>query len=227
METIEALKQLGFVQTANSEMLTYHFGNFTLSAIQTINRHFVEIILVSGVFSNHRMISEVRIEMPLQIESNAQAAAFIAWGINEQIGRNFTPQNLTQWLEEGKNNFDLLPWTKEQKIYNERPKCLVKREWLKLALRDLNLILPELDETDSFFITFQKGVFSIQSVLKTIVFPAVGNDWTNEYQITVSNFNRFPKRLNQAEIEISVWNNKISLANWSYSINLNKQATSG
>jgi hypothetical protein len=222
MNTIYALQQLGF-----NENLQFDFGNLTLSAMETLNRHFVEIVLIVGVFSNHRMISNVEIEIPLQVESTVQAAAFIAWGINKQIGRNFTPQNLTQWLEEGKNNFDLLPWIKEQKIYNERPKCLVKREWLKLALRDLNLILPELDETDSFFITFQKGVFSIQSVLKTIAFPAVGNDWKKEYQITVSNFNRFPKRLNQAEIEISVWNNKISLANWSYSINLNKRATSG
>lgn len=216
METLEALKQIGFVQNPNGEDLLYDFGNLTLSAMNLMNRFFVEVVVVSGVFNDRRTISEVEIQLLINVDSIIQASALIAWGIDKQVSKNFTPEIPTQWLDEGRENFDLLPFVRQQKLYDERPRCTVNRDWLRLAFRDLNLLILQLEENDLLFITFQNEIFSIRSNFKTIAFPAVGKDWNEEYKIAVSNFSHFPRRINQKEVEISVWKENIQIANWRY-----------
>lgn len=223
IETVEALKKLGFAPndsglSFDSQSLSYDFGNLTLSAHRTLNRNFAEIISVSGVYASPRTIAEVEIQLPLRVASVQQCAAFIAWGIDNQIGRNFVPLVPTRWLGEGRNSFDLLPWIKEQQLYNERPKCTVERDWLKLALRDLRSLLPQLDENESLSFTFQNKIFSIHSRLKLLALPADGHNWKSRYEITAGNLRNFPKRLNNKEIEVSVWNNHLCLAGWRYPI---------
>lgn len=223
IETVEALKHLGFAPDTSAlsyggETLSYDFGNLTLSARHTMNRHFAEIISVSGIYVSPRTVAEVEIQLPLRVASLQQCAAFIAWGINKQISRNFAPLVPTGWLEEGRNNFDLLPWIKKQKLYDERPRCTVERDWLKLALRDMRSLLPRLDEKESLSFTFQNEIFSIRTPLKLLALPATGQEWNLRYEITAGNFREFPKRLNKNQIEVSVWDNHLCLAGWRYPI---------
>lgn len=198
--------------------LEYDFGNLELFALKSMNQRFVEIIYVSGVFNNRRYESEIEIQLPLRVPSIELVTAFIAWGIDKQIGEDFNPLTPTAWFERGRNSFDLLPWVKSQKLYDERPKCLVDRDWLKLAIRDLLLLHENLEENDSIVITFQKGVFSITSHLKVIAFPATGKDWEEQYEISAVNFANFPKRLKYKQIEISVWKDMFCLASYRYPI---------
>lgn len=217
MDTLEALLQLGFVPDADSEKFVYDFGNFELTAIQSMNRSFVEVIYVTGVFYDKRSLCNVEIQLPLRVASIELCTTFIASGIERQIG-NFTSSIQTDWLETGRNNFDLLPWMREQKRYKERPRCLADRDWLKLAIRDLSLHQEELGENDSLFLTFQKGIFSIRSPLKVIAFPAAGEDWNFQYEIIAGKLRNLPKRINNKEIEISVWNDYLFLANRGYPV---------
>ena len=223
IETLEALKRLGFAPDDSAlsyggETLSYDFGNLTLSARQTMNRHFAEIVSVSGVYASPRTVAEVEIQLPLRIASLQQCAAFIAWGIDNQVSRNFVPLAPTRWLDEGRNNFDLLPWVKEQKLYNERPRCTVKRDWIKLALRDLRSLLPQLDESESLSFTYRDEIFSIRTRPKLFALPAEGINWESSYEITVGNFQNFPKRFNTNEVGISVWIDHLYLAHWRYPI---------
>ncbi len=223
IETLKALKQLGFAPdisalSIDGEMLSYDFGNLTLSARRTMNRHFAKIVSVSGVYASPRTIAEVEIQLPLCVASAQQCAAFIAWGIDHQISGDFVPLTPTRWLNEGRNNFDLLPWVKEQKLYNERPRCTVERDWLKLALRDLRSLLPQLDESESVFFTYRDEIFSIRTPPKLLALPATGREWKTRYEITAGNLRNLPKRLNNNQIEVSVWNNQLCLAGWRYPI---------
>lgn len=230
IETLEALKHLGFAPDASAlsyggEALSYDFGNLTLSARQTMNRYFAEIISVSGVYATPRTIAEVEIQLPLRVASVQQCAAFIAWGIDKQVSRNFVPLAPTRWLDEGRNNFDLLPWIRkqkrlleEQKLYNERPRCTVERDWIKLALRDLRSLLPQLDKSESLSFTYRDEIFSIRTRLKLFALPATGNSWKSSYEITAGNFQNFPKRFKYNEVEISIWEEHLHLANWRYPI---------
>lgn len=225
IETFEALKKLGFEPDASDltlsydgEPLSYDFGNLTLSASRTINRYFVEIISVSGVYATRRTVAEVEIQLPPRVSSIEQCAAFVAWGIDNQISGDFVPSIPTHWLDEGRNNFDTLPWVKEQKLYRERPQCLVDRDWLKLALRDLRLLLPKIAESDLLSFTFRDEIFSIRSSQKLIALPATGNNWKSKYEITAGNFQNLPKRLTREVIEISIWDDHLHLAGWRYPI---------
>lgn len=230
LNTVEILKKLGFkpdssVLSDHSDKLSYDFGNFELSASCVTNLRFAEIVMVAGVYNSGRILAIVEIQLPRRVESIEQCAAFIAWGIDNQIGKDFIPLVPSPWLDEGRNNFDTLPWIKkrklyeqEQKLYEQRPKCYVDRDWFKLALRDLRLLLPNLEENDIFSVTFKDEILTISSRLKLIVLPAKGNNWTSRYEITAGNFQRFPKRINDKEVEASVWNNFLYLAHWSYPI---------
>ncbi len=67
LETIEALKKLGFepdasVLSDNGDGLSYSFGNLTLSAARLLNLHIAEIISVYGVYASPRSIAEVEIQ---------------------------------------------------------------------------------------------------------------------------------------------------------------------
>lgn len=177
-----------------------------------LNRNFVEVIFVSGVWSTPRTIASIEIQLPLRVASIEQCAAFIVWGIDNQTGGDFVPLIPTDWVELGRNNFDTLPWIKEQKLYEARPRCAVERDWLKVALRDLRSLLPTLTESDSLSFNFQNEIFSIRSTQKLIAMPAAGNNWKSQYEITAGNFRDFPKRLNRQEIEVSVWENYLHLA---------------
>lgn len=115
LNTVEALKSLGFEPddsffSDNGEGLSYDFGNLTLTARQVYNERFAVIISVSGVYSTARTIADIRVQLPLQVSSIEQCAAFIAWG----VGKDFVPAIPTDWLELGRNNFDTLPWNKKQ-----------------------------------------------------------------------------------------------------------------
>lgn len=223
LDTTEALKKLGFkpdgsVIADGGEGLSYNFGNLILSASRLVNLYFAEIIFVRGNCYDGRISAEIQIQLPLRVASIEQCAAFLAWEIDNQIGEDFVPLTPTEWLNDGRNNFDSLPWMKEQKLYAARPQCTVNRDWLKLALRDLRLLLPQLKADDLLSFTFQNEIFSIRSNVKTIALPAAGNDWNSTYQITAGNFQNFPKRLDRQEIEISIWENHLSLARWRYPI---------
>lgn len=229
METIEALKQLGFVPSDDGGKYLYDFGNFEISAYESMNRQFVSVIYVAGVYYNGRVLCDVEMQLPLNVASTEQTAAFIVSGIERQIDKNFTPDIKTDWLEIGRNNYDLLPWVmaekrrvEEGKIYAQRPKCLVEREWLKLAIRELNSVVDQLNAKDLISITFQNGILSIRSSLKVIAFPAIGKDWDEEYKIPVRHFTNFPKRINYKEIEISIWEDYLVIGHWRYRLEQNK-----
>lgn len=228
MNTIESLKQLGFTKDSDDIRLVYDFGNFELMAYESMNRLFVPVIYLTGVYHDGRTLCDIQLQLPLHVSSTEQTAAFIASGIERHLKKDFKPLIQIDWLEIGRNNYDLLPWVKEQKqreeelrIYNQRPKCLVERDWLKLALRELKSLIDQLEAKELISVTFRDGVFSFRSQTKTIAFPAIGNDWQEEYQISSFNFSRFPKRLNNKEIEIAIWNDSLRIGHWHYPLKTN------
>jgi hypothetical protein len=52
--------------------LSLDFGTWRLNASHTINRHFVPIVLCSGVIRTPRTLASVSFEMPRQVESREQ-----------------------------------------------------------------------------------------------------------------------------------------------------------
>lgn len=114
--TWDVLKDFGFEPDSSifsdiTPGLTCDFGNFKLQASCCINMSFAQIVLLTGIMVSSRKSAEVHIEMPRRIISRKQCAAWIVWHLDQSVGgAAFTPTRTFGWIEEGRNNLNLLPW---------------------------------------------------------------------------------------------------------------------
>jgi hypothetical protein len=92
--------------------LSFDFGNFKLEASHNVNRWFRRVIILGGLMATDRTIAEVHFEMPTEVESFEQGVAFVTHCLDSHAGGVFQPVLLVPWLDEGRQNRNLLPWNK-------------------------------------------------------------------------------------------------------------------
>jgi hypothetical protein len=107
--TMDLLYRLGFqhdptVVYFDPSGLTFDFGIMKLNAICCLNLRATEIVLFTGVLSTPRTLAEVHFEMPRQVKSLKQCAAWIVWNLDQHSDRVFTPSRYVDWVEEGRAN---------------------------------------------------------------------------------------------------------------------------
>jgi hypothetical protein len=94
--------------------LSYDFGNFKLSAACLMNLRFAEVVMFSGILIGGRNMADVEFEMPRQVASREQCAAWIAWHLDRCAdGDQFMPERDAPWLAEGRSHCATLPWVRE------------------------------------------------------------------------------------------------------------------
>ena len=143
--------------------LALRLGDFKLSASWVVNDHYVDIVLLSGVYNTSREIGMVDIQLPRQMESREQCAAWLVWGLNNSSKHLIAESSVQyEWFELGKANKDKLPWVIDQAAYNARPQCAVERRWLRLALNTLAEALQDGENEACVTISFQNNVLLFQ-----------------------------------------------------------------
>jgi hypothetical protein len=174
--TMQLLRDLGFVddQTGLIPGLSFDFGNFKLSAISGVNRHFTDVVMLFGVMVTDRSISEVACEMPHKVESVEQGKAWVTWCLDNSAGGKFKPATAPAWLAEGRQYFHLLPWKRMTAAYDARPHCAVDRDWARLALKSLGQHLATVDDGSQVIFAFDGNVLTIACDGKTFPMPAQG-----------------------------------------------------
>src|SRR5438128_4870237 len=125
ISTWAVLQELGFTpdQSVISDVmpgLSFDFGNIKLSASCVLNRKYVPIVLLTGIFAAERTIAEIESEMPREVESPEQGMAFVAWSIDNAVGRELQPTAYPERLAKGRQYRHLLPWEKERADYAAR-----------------------------------------------------------------------------------------------------------
>jgi hypothetical protein len=222
VSTWDLLRSLGFAvnPTLVSDVvpgLSFDFGNFKLDAICGANRHFVRLILLSGVMVTERSIREVECEMPPEVESAEQGMAWVAWCLdNGDTRRRFEPKIAPAWLAEGRKNFHLLPWNRRMTAYNARPHCFVQRDWARVTLKALGEQLKTVDDEAPVTFGFDGNVLTISCAGKVSPMPAEGSAWTQPYSIRAGALRSLPKRLMSYTIEFSVWESVLTIGNRAY-----------
>src|SRR5690348_9228331 len=99
--------------------LSLDFGNVELSASALLSPYSGEIVLFSGVMATARALAHIEFELPRQIESLNQCAAWIVWNLDQgSDGRVFKPLLPLKWIEEARLNRRLLPWVMSQAEYD-------------------------------------------------------------------------------------------------------------
>lgn len=219
--TWEILKAFGFqpdtaVVSDIQPGLSYDFGNFTLSVSAVINLRFAEVIMCSGVLSTRRTLSEVHIEMPRQMESREQCAAWLAWSLDRQAGRLFQPQRKVDWLEIGRANESLLPWVRDRAAYEARPHCSMEREWARLAIKQLKAALLRVPADSEVWFAFDGEVLRIRCGEDVIAAAATGKAWPERYALKANQLKTLPGRLMHLSVEFSAWKGSFHIANRQY-----------
>lgn len=198
--TWSALKLLGFKEDPNVMSddpggLSYCFKGCKLSASVCVNRHFREIILFTGVYDGKRVLTEVCFEMPREVESYEQAAAWLSWSLEKQLDIDLESTSSLSWLEIGRLNYGLLPWERERMKDELRPQCFVDRDWMRIVLKRLRLYLSIVTPMENVYFGFDGTMLKIEISRERIEVPGTGKAWPFRVFVTARDLEFLPKRL--------------------------------
>ncbi|WP_458369095.1 hypothetical protein [Pseudomonas mandelii] len=223
VSTHVALQALGFrcepkVYSEQETGLSYDFGSFQLTAARMMNLQMREAWHFSGLVATSRSVAQIEFEMPLQLDSAEQCAAWIAWALERQRPRN--ERLIASFKQElvilGLQHQSTLPWVRRQAAHAARPHCWVERSWMRLLFKTLAGHVSKDDPDDRISIRFDGAVLSFHGRDWTIPVPANGNAWTAPYAIKVRDFSSFPARLMQTEVGVSIWEDNLTIGNRFY-----------
>lgn len=223
IDTWDTIQALGFepdtsVISDGGSGLSCDLGKFRLSAGRMMNLSFREIVQFSAVYQTPRTIGSIDFEMPIQVESLEQCAAWIAWHLNEKLPKQekLLSTSKASFLLTGLQHQDTLPWVRERAAYAARPKCVVERSWMRVALNALKSKLNVEHAGGDITISFDGQVLVFSGSGWVVPVPAEGAPWPSRYQIQTKNFSKFPSRLMSEQIHISVWKEHLIIGNWRY-----------
>lgn len=221
LQTWDILKELGFARDDSvisdiSPGLSFDFGNFRLTASCVTNLQFVKVVLFGGVLASRRTIAEVHFEMPREVASREQCAAWIVWGLEQGLGQTFQPARHVDWLETGRSSRLQLPWLMELAARAARPQCSVERTWAQTILKELRAaLLAASDELEVTF-AFDGDVLKICCGSKVIAAAATGKPWPQRYGLRAGRLRNLPRRLRDPQVGFSVWEDDLEIANVRY-----------
>jgi len=223
ISTWDGLMELGFLpdEEVISDIkpgLSFDFGNFKVSASSCMNMRFREVVLFTGALITPRTIAEVQFEMPRYIQSPKQCAAWIVWHLDKAAGGDgFVPAIDVDWLSEGRSNTSLLPWVEDKAEYETRPKCVVEKVWLRLALKSLSEIIATVSDEEKIAFGFDGSALIFRFAEKVVLaIPAKGTPWQKYYTIQAGKIKNLPKRFTMENIEVSIWNTQLTIGQNSF-----------
>lgn len=224
ISTWEVLQDFGFTPDATvlfSDIkpgLSFNFGNFKLSASAVMSKWFEPVVLFTGVLATGHSISAVDFQLPRMLASREQLAALLAYYLdNSGDDRIFRPTRTVDWLIEGRNHRDLLPWVAKAAAYQAPPHCNVPRDWLRLALGHLKEILSNADDAGSVNLSFDGSILVISCCGQVLAMAAKGEAWPSAYTIPAGSLRCLPRRIMQPVVAVSIFQDRLWIGRTRYS----------
>jgi hypothetical protein len=197
--------------------LSFDFGNLKLSASWVISpRSVAEVVFFTGILSTPRAMAEIGFELPRRMKSAKQCAAWIVWNLDRYCNGALKQTCHIDWVEEGRQNKSLLPWVRSMSEYESRPQCVVRRDWLRLALKTLGQQISLLSNQAVLVFSFDGSVLSIRCNNKVIALAGEGVPWAVRFRVAAEKLRRLPKRLRHEGVEVSIWQSHIRLGDREY-----------
>jgi hypothetical protein len=221
--TEDALYLLGFCEDhgqsfSRTPNVFFRFANLRLLASFVWNERLAEVVLFTGIIRGPNSLGEVEFEMPREVESSAQCAAWIVWHLDQY--RDFRAIHDPAWIGEGRQGASALPWVKRKADlrarYDSRPCCQVQRNWLRLGLKALEKALAAIDDDMRLEVGFDGSVLSIRYGDRVVPLQAQGTPWSSIYMVPVKRFREAPGRNMQESIEIEIWEERLVIGRRRY-----------
>lgn len=222
IRTLDLLLEFGFMPAKNDHgfpCVVLCLGDFKLFAIEGINLSIIECVTLRGFWSTGSKCGEIDFAMPPKMTSRAECAAWLVYALKECPEHLITNYLLcNDWFELGKNNEHELPWVRDTRVYDARPKCSVERSWLSLALKTLAESLREVQDDEFVSFSFQDQILLFRCGGQVIPLPGSGKSWTEDILIKATALRTLPTRLRNYSVCIDAWEGYLGIGNRRYPI---------
>jgi hypothetical protein len=232
VNTWEVLPSFGFKPDAEvySDIrpgLRLEHGHLELNASFTTNKCFEKVVWFTGVLNTGYALAEISFEIPPVMPSPAMCAAWLAWSLRKTTGERGLGVPPPGWLEEGLQNIRLLPHEQErerreqererdQRAYAARSRCIVARDWLRLARTAFTAQIEAIPDDAAVCFTFDGEVLTIRCREQVAATAADGEAWPQRYAIRAAQFRTLKRtRFMDDPMEISVWKSALHVGRWS------------
>ncbi len=191
----------------------FDFGNCVLKAVVGVNEYFQEGFNFFGNFSTERTSKMFAFFLPKDVASYEQGIALIAYYL-----RNTEFQFKPKWLSDGLELNGYLPWKIESKAYNEKPSVTVESEWFRVLVKKIRLLIPTSNDEDFTKFSFDGTVLKVQCNYEIFVIAGEGKNWEQTATIKTKSLDFLPKRFQNGDIVISIWEGRLSIGNRSFAM---------
>jgi hypothetical protein len=194
-----------------------------LAALFTSNQRRAPVALINGVLNDRGHFCSLRFEIPAEVASIEQCAAYLARGIDGGDQPVFYPREPLAWLDLGRCHQHLHPLSSAAGTRqgaptspDSRSHCLVARSWLRLALARLRSQLKHLDGGRPVSLYFDGLILTI-SAADSVRVEAAGDAWQSAYCVPAGTLRRLPRRLTSDPVCVGVWDSRLRIDHYAYS----------
>lgn len=215
--TIDSLIALGFERRttkAGIEGVGYRFTHLDLDAVHVMNLYARYVVLLSGVLETHRSLAIIEDQIPNDLRSPSEAAAWVSYALSSHRS-DLEP--LPNWFLEGEDHWDLVPLARAVREAEERqrahlaaPRCVIDREYARPLRRNLLEQFSMLPEETGMTFSFDGRVLTMTLCDRVQEVVAYGDSWPSSYRAIVSSETKLPARFENAMVEASVFEGHVS-----------------
>ncbi len=221
VDTMQALESLGFSRelAVNTHAdMAINMGEFVLTALFCLTSRFRYEIIFSGHHITSRIATMVEFEMPVLLDSDEVAIAWLTWMLETYFKNRIEILTPFEWLEVGRQNFHLLPWVKKRIAYDLReseyqasPRCCTCRTDTRTIVRTISNKIKDQGHEFVIRLRFDGEVLKIDTPEIFLAIPAQGEAWKNNFQISASAFLNVPRRFLRDYVEWAIFEERLHL----------------
>lgn len=193
--------------------LKFNFGNFELSAGRFTNQYLQPVVSFSGIYNALRIMQDIAFDVPERVASREQVLAWVAYGIGSTIPLAIVPN----WLTEGRQHHELLPWEQHMAQYKRRSRASVARDWMRVLGKQLLTEAESAADSDVCRVHFEGVALRFQLPSQTLLVRASGDTpWPVDAIVKLTDLKGLPKRWMHDPIEVSYWDERLVIDNRSF-----------
>ena len=214
--TLSNLLLLGFERRApefGMASVGYRFPFLDLTASQGVNKYLYEAVLLGGVLNTGRTLAMIESELPVDLETEEAAAAWVSYALNSH--RNDLGP-LPDWMMKGERNWDQLPWVRQRREFDERPRCYIDRNYARVLRTNLLEAIAELVVEGRMRFYFDGRVLTVRVSGRNYDVVAEGEAWPHPVEIAVSLEMNLPSRFMTPSVEVSYYDGFLAFGRFRY-----------
>ncbi|WP_158508585.1 hypothetical protein [Thalassobacter stenotrophicus] len=171
------------------------------------------MVLVSGIYNNGRSLSEISYQIPPDLSTDENAAAWLVYVLRRDLDE-IGP--LPDWVSLGRANQMLVPMVAEQEAYRNRPACNIEADFARILRARMTALIAELASDASLRIEFDGSMLQAVVNKEAVKVPAEGIAWTGHIVVPSANAFKFPKRIAAQGTTLDFWDGLMGLGRRGY-----------